>query len=141
MCNVSAGSSENNGTLEMLQFVMMSVSVCRDLNNSATLLIHPSLPFLRHVSSSIFHPVLLLLLLFFQPLPFPLTAVMSWLFLDWFVPLYLLVSVLVLAGFGACLYFLEPGLQDAHKWSNKTVRHHPLVASVNCRDDDSNALI
>lgn len=73
--------------------------------------------------------------------PFPLTAVMSWLFLDWFVPLYLLVSVLVLAGFGACLYFLEPGLQDAHKWSNKTVRHHPLVASVNCRDDDSNALI
>lgn len=66
---------------------------------------------------------------------------MSWLFLDWFVPLYLLVSVLVLAGFGACLYFLEPGLQDAHKWSNKTVRHHPLVASVNCRDDDSNALI
>ena len=126
----------------MLQFVMMSVSVCRDLNNSATLLIHPSLPFLCHVSSSIFHPVLLLLLLlFFQPLPFPLTAVMSWLFLDWFVPLYLLVSVLVLAGFGACLYFLEPGLQDAHKWSNKTVRHHPLVASVNCRDDDSNALI
>ncbi|KAI9545678.1 hypothetical protein NQZ68_034448 [Dissostichus eleginoides] len=68
-------------------------------------------------------------------------AVMSWLFLDWFVPLYLLVSVLVLAGFGACLYFLEPGLQDAHKWSNKTVRHHPLVASVNCMDDDSNALI
>lgn len=66
---------------------------------------------------------------------------MSWLFLDWFVPLYLLVSVLVLAGFGACLYFLEPGLQDAHKWSNKAVRHHPLVASVNCRDDDSNALI
>lgn len=71
----------------------------------------------------------------------PPTAVMSLLFLDWFVPLYLLVSVLVLAGFGACLYFLEPGLQDAHKWSSKTVRHHPLVASVNCRDDDSNALI
>lgn len=73
--------------------------------------------------------------------PPPATAVMSLLFLDWFVPLYLLVSVLVLAGFGACLYFLEPGLQDAHKWSSKTVRHHPLVASVNCRDDDSNALI
>ncbi|KAJ3614227.1 hypothetical protein NHX12_017801 [Muraenolepis orangiensis] len=66
---------------------------------------------------------------------------MSWLFLDWFVPVYLLVSVLVLAGFGACLYFLEPGLQDAHKWSNKTVRHHPLVASVDCRDEDTNALI
>lgn len=66
---------------------------------------------------------------------------MTWLFLDWFVPLYLLVSVLVLAGFGVCLYFLEPGLQDPHKWSNKTVRHHPLVASVNCRDDDGNALI
>lgn len=73
--------------------------------------------------------------------PIPLAAIMSWLFLDWFVPLYLLVSVLVLAGFGACLYFLEPGLQDSHKWSNKTVRHHPLVASVNCRDDDRNALI
>uniref|UniRef100_A0A669F951 Uncharacterized protein n=1 Tax=Oreochromis niloticus TaxID=8128 RepID=A0A669F951_ORENI len=47
---------------------------------------------------------------------------MSWLFLDWFVPLYLLVSVLVLAGFGACLYFLEPGLQDAHKWTKCTMR-------------------
>ncbi|CAL8352405.1 unnamed protein product [Boreogadus saida] len=68
-------------------------------------------------------------------------ANMSWLFLDWFVPVYLLVSVLVLAGFGACLYCLEPGLQDAHKWSNKTVRHHPLVASVNCTDEDTNALI
>uniref|UniRef100_A0A8C7CYC8 Uncharacterized protein n=1 Tax=Oncorhynchus kisutch TaxID=8019 RepID=A0A8C7CYC8_ONCKI len=44
---------------------------------------------------------------------------MSWMFLDWFVPIYLLVSVLVLAGFGACLYFLEPGLQDAHKWRQK----------------------
>uniref|UniRef100_A0A671NNE5 Uncharacterized protein n=1 Tax=Sinocyclocheilus anshuiensis TaxID=1608454 RepID=A0A671NNE5_9TELE len=43
---------------------------------------------------------------------------MPWMFLDWFVPVYLLVSVLVLAGFGACLYFLEPGLQDAHKWRN-----------------------
>ncbi|MED6246641.1 hypothetical protein ATANTOWER_021195 [Ataeniobius toweri] len=75
------------------------------------------------------------------PVPCALPAVMSWLFVDWFVPLYLLVSILVLAGFGACLYFLEPGLQDAHKWSNKTIRHHPLVASVNCRDDDSNALI
>lgn len=75
------------------------------------------------------------------PRPSVGTATMSWLFLDWFVPLYLLVSVLVLAGFGACLYFLEPGLQEAHKWSSKTVRHHPLVASVNCRDDDRNALI
>ncbi|KAK2919051.1 hypothetical protein Q8A73_003422 [Channa argus] len=87
------------------------------------------------VSSSIFCPCIL------PSHAFALIAVMSWLFLDWFVPLYLLVSVLVLAGFGACLYFLEPGLQDAHKWSNKTVRHHPLVTSVNCRDDDSNALI
>lgn len=77
----------------------------------------------------------------FPPLPFSLKTSMSWLFLEWFVPVYLLVSVLVLAGFGACLYFLEPGLQDAHKWSSNTVRHHPLVASVNCRDDDTNALI
>uniref|UniRef100_A0A4W4GYN7 Uncharacterized protein n=1 Tax=Electrophorus electricus TaxID=8005 RepID=A0A4W4GYN7_ELEEL len=52
---------------------------------------------------------------------------MSWMFVDWFVPVYLLVSVLVLAGFGACLYFLEPGLQDAHKWSNKSLKHQPLV--------------
>ncbi|CAL8273537.1 unnamed protein product [Gadus morhua 'NCC'] len=72
---------------------------------------------------------------------YTLTTSMSWLFLDWFVPVYLLVSVLVLAGFGACLYCLEPGLQDAHKWSNKKVRHHPLVASVNCTDEDTNALI
>uniref|UniRef100_A0A3P8U9C2 Uncharacterized protein n=1 Tax=Amphiprion percula TaxID=161767 RepID=A0A3P8U9C2_AMPPE len=52
---------------------------------------------------------------------------MSWLFPGLVRPLYLLVSVLVLAGFGACLYFLEPGLQDAHKWSNKTVRHQPVL--------------
>lgn len=68
-------------------------------------------------------------------------STMSWMFLDWFVPVYLLVSVLVLAGFGACLYFLEPGLQDAHKWSNKTVKHHPLVVILNSKDEDSNALI
>ncbi|XP_067297198.1 small integral membrane protein 45-like [Pseudorasbora parva] len=68
---------------------------------------------------------------------------MPWMFLDWFVPVYLLVSVLVLAGFGACLYFLEPGLQDAHKWSNKSLRHQPLAPTrqTNCRDDDSNALL
>uniref|UniRef100_A0A671P3D0 Uncharacterized protein n=1 Tax=Sinocyclocheilus anshuiensis TaxID=1608454 RepID=A0A671P3D0_9TELE len=68
---------------------------------------------------------------------------MPWMFLDWFVPVYLLVSVLVLAGFGACLYFLEPGLQDAHKWSNKSLRHQPLapIRQTCCRDDDSNALL
>ncbi|KAM4881420.1 small integral membrane protein 45 isoform 1-T2 [Thomomys bottae] len=38
------------------------------------------------------------------------------LFLDWFVPVYLVVSVLILAGFGACIYYFEPGLQEAHKW-------------------------
>uniref|UniRef100_A0A6Q2XVE6 Uncharacterized protein n=1 Tax=Esox lucius TaxID=8010 RepID=A0A6Q2XVE6_ESOLU len=58
---------------------------------------------------------------------------MSWMFLDWFVPVYLLVSVLVLVGFGACLYFLEPGLQEAHKWSNRTVKHHPLVVKTKFR--------
>lgn len=70
-------------------------------------------------------------------------STMPWMFLDWFVPVYLLVSVLVLAGFGACLYFLEPGLQDAHKWSNKSLRHQPLAPTrqTHCRDDDSNALL
>ncbi|KAK9981336.1 hypothetical protein ABG768_000882 [Culter alburnus] len=70
-------------------------------------------------------------------------STMPWMFLDWFVPVYLLVSVLVLAGFGACLYFLEPGLQDAHKWSNKSMRHQPLAPTrqTHCRDDDSNALL
>uniref|UniRef100_UPI003AAC2D47 small integral membrane protein 45 n=1 Tax=Centroberyx gerrardi TaxID=166262 RepID=UPI003AAC2D47 len=58
---------------------------------------------------------------------------MSWLFLDWFVPLYLLVSVLVLAGFGACLYFLEPGLQDAHKWRMERM---PLLASIAKEPED-----
>lgn len=63
-------------------------------------------------------------------------------FVDWFVPVYLLVSVLVLAGFGACLYFLEPGLQDAHKWSNKSIKHQPLVPTLKTHlDDDSSALI
>uniref|UniRef100_A0A8C6SCK2 Uncharacterized protein n=1 Tax=Neogobius melanostomus TaxID=47308 RepID=A0A8C6SCK2_9GOBI len=57
---------------------------------------------------------------------------MSWLFLDWFVPLYLLVSVLVLAGFGACLYFLEPGLQDAHK-KYVTYRKHLLLKNNSFR--------
>ncbi|XP_061089111.1 small integral membrane protein 45-like [Conger conger] len=68
---------------------------------------------------------------------------MPWLFLDWFVPVYLLVSVLVLAGFGACLYFLEPGLQDAHKWSSQSAHRRPLVAHDEncCKDDDNNALI
>ncbi|KAJ8377362.1 hypothetical protein AAFF_G00260910 [Aldrovandia affinis] len=68
---------------------------------------------------------------------------MPWLFLDWFVPLYLLVSVLVLAGFGACLYFLEPGLQDAHKWSSQSAHRRPLVThDENCsKDDDHSALI
>uniref|UniRef100_A0A4W3GC49 Small integral membrane protein 45 n=1 Tax=Callorhinchus milii TaxID=7868 RepID=A0A4W3GC49_CALMI len=37
-------------------------------------------------------------------------------FLDWFVPVYLLASILVLVAFGACVYYCEPGLQDAHKW-------------------------
>ncbi|XP_054998314.1 protein SMIM45 [Sorex araneus] len=37
-------------------------------------------------------------------------------FLDWFVPLYLVISVLILVGFGACIYYFEPGLQEAHKW-------------------------
>ncbi|KAG9262499.1 hypothetical protein AMEX_G24274 [Astyanax mexicanus] len=68
---------------------------------------------------------------------------MSWMFVDWFVPVYLLVSVLVLAGFGACLYFLEPGLQDAHKWSNKTIKRQPLAPRLAQahQDDDSSALI
>ncbi|GAA6090267.1 long intergenic non-protein coding RNA 634 isoform X2 [Tachysurus ichikawai] len=66
----------------------------------------------------------------------------QWMFVDWFVPVYLLVSVLVLAGFGACLYFLEPGLQDAHKWSNKSIKHQPLVPTLKThRDDDSSMLI
>lgn len=64
-------------------------------------------------------------------------------FLDWFVPVYLLVSVLVLAGFGACLYFLEPGLQDAHKWSNKSLKRQPLAPTRQTHggEDDSNALL
>ena len=37
-------------------------------------------------------------------------------FLDWFVPGYLVISVLILVGFGACIYYFEPGLQEAHKW-------------------------
>lgn len=111
-------------------------SVCQDDFKQIQLSLHTFSPHLPVYSSIVSRPFFLL-----PPHHSALTAAMSWLFLDWFVPLYLLVSVLVLAGFGACLYFLEPGLQDAHKWSNKTIRHHPLVASVNCRDDDCNALI
>ena len=44
-------------------------------------------------------------------------------FLDWFVPVYLVISVLILVGFGACIYYFEPGLQEAHKWRMK----RPLV--------------
>ncbi|KAB0390786.1 hypothetical protein E2I00_010347, partial [Balaenoptera physalus] len=29
-------------------------------------------------------------------------------FLDWFVPVYLFISVLILVGFGACIYYFEP---------------------------------
>ncbi|KAM4650786.1 small integral membrane protein 45 [Discoglossus pictus] len=37
-------------------------------------------------------------------------------FLDWFVPCYLILSILILVGFGACIYYFEPGLKEAHKW-------------------------
>ncbi|XP_078286765.1 small integral membrane protein 45 [Rhinoraja longicauda] len=40
-------------------------------------------------------------------------------FLDWFVPLYLMISILILVGFGACIYYFEPGLQEAHKWRSQ----------------------
>lgn len=118
----------------MMPFVMCDTSHCCYCGFHIAH-IHPLLNILTQASFSDNPPSHL-------PPPRPQPAAgMSWLFLDWFVPLYLLVSVLVLAGFGACLYFLEPGLQESHKWSNKTVRHHPLVASVNCKDEDSNALI
>ncbi|KAL4647882.1 serine hydrolase-like protein 2 isoform X1 [Arapaima gigas] len=80
---------------------------------------------------------------YFQKTQLLLSRNMPWLFLDWFVPVYLLVSVLVLAGFGACLYFLEPGLQDAHKWSAQSAHRRPLVASEDNygKDEDNNALI
>uniref|UniRef100_A0A2K5C7S3 Uncharacterized protein n=1 Tax=Aotus nancymaae TaxID=37293 RepID=A0A2K5C7S3_AOTNA len=29
---------------------------------------------------------------------------------------HLVISVLILVGFGACIYYFEPGLQEAHKW-------------------------
>uniref|UniRef100_A0A8C4TFB0 Small integral membrane protein 45 n=1 Tax=Erpetoichthys calabaricus TaxID=27687 RepID=A0A8C4TFB0_ERPCA len=44
-------------------------------------------------------------------------------FLDWFVPVYLMISILILVGFGACIYYFEPGLQEAHKWRTQK----PLV--------------
>lgn len=66
---------------------------------------------------------------------------MPLMFLDWFVPVYLLVSILVLVGFGACLYFLEPGLQDAHKWSNTSVQRPPMAVARNCKEEDAKVLI
>ena len=139
-CEVFCYGFSADNVAYMQQFVK---HICKDLSNCSFTLLN------IHHLASLTLPSLLSLLIHLLPsalpAPFPSllarTVVMSWLFLDWFVPLYLLVSVLVLAGFGACLYFLEPGLQDAHKWSNKTIRHHPLVTSVNCGDDDSNALI
>ncbi|KAG5278297.1 hypothetical protein AALO_G00097410 [Alosa alosa] len=70
-----------------------------------------------------------------------IARVMPLMFLDWFVPVYLLVSVLVLVGFGACLYFLEPGLQDPHKWSNKSVQRPPLTVARNGKEEEGKVLI
>lgn len=57
-------------------------------------------------------------------------------FLDWFVPLYLMISILILVGFGACIYYFEPGLQDAHKWrSQRPVTHGEVRKTLMLRDN------
>ncbi|XP_074182572.1 small integral membrane protein 45 isoform X3 [Rhinolophus sinicus] len=57
-------------------------------------------------------------------------------FLDWFVPVYLVISVLILMGFGACIYYFEPGLQEAHKWRmQRPVADRDLRKTLMVRDN------
>uniref|UniRef100_A0A8B9QWW3 Uncharacterized protein n=1 Tax=Anas platyrhynchos TaxID=8839 RepID=A0A8B9QWW3_ANAPL len=56
-------------------------------------------------------------------------------FLDWFVPVYLMISILILVGFGACIYYFEPGLQEAHKWrTQRPIMERDLRKTLMIRD-------
>ncbi|XP_054023550.1 protein SMIM45 isoform X1 [Dryobates pubescens] len=57
-------------------------------------------------------------------------------FLDWFVPVYLMISILILVGFGACIYYFEPGLQEAHKWrTQRPIMDRDLRKTLMIRDN------
>ncbi|XP_053936802.1 protein SMIM45 [Cuculus canorus] len=57
-------------------------------------------------------------------------------FLDWFVPVYLMISILILVGFGACIYYFEPGLQEAHKWrTQRPIVERDLRKTLMIRDN------
>lgn len=57
-------------------------------------------------------------------------------FLDWFVPMYLMISILILVGFGACIYYFEPGLQEAHKWrTQRPLMERDLRKTLMIRDN------
>ncbi|CAM2098017.1 unnamed protein product [Caretta caretta] len=57
-------------------------------------------------------------------------------FLDWFVPVYLMISILILVGFGACIYYFEPGLQEAHKWrTQRPIMERDLRKTLMIRDN------
>ncbi|XP_048158587.1 protein SMIM45 isoform X1 [Corvus hawaiiensis] len=57
-------------------------------------------------------------------------------FLDWFVPVYLVISILILVGFGACIYYFEPGLQEAHKWrTQRPIMERDLRKTLMIRDN------
>ena len=66
--------------------------------------------------------------------PFPPAAMPH--FLDWFVPGYLIISILILVGFGACIYYFEPGLQEAHKWrTQRPIMERDLRKTLMIRDN------
>ncbi|XP_015716877.1 uncharacterized protein LOC107313268 isoform X2 [Coturnix japonica] len=57
-------------------------------------------------------------------------------FLDWFVPVYLMISILILVGFGACIYYFEPGLHEAHKWrTQRPIMERDLRKTLMIRDN------
>ncbi|XP_059496615.1 small integral membrane protein 45 isoform X2 [Stegostoma tigrinum] len=57
-------------------------------------------------------------------------------FLDWFVPVYLMISILILVGFGACIYYFEPGLQEAHKWrTQRPITEREVRKTLMIRDN------
>ncbi|XP_040410492.1 translation initiation factor IF-2-like [Cygnus olor] len=70
------------------------------------------------------------------PLPGPEEGAAMPHFLDWFVPVYLMISILILVGFGACIYYFEPGLQEAHKWrTQRPIMERDLRKTLMIRDN------
>ncbi|GCC21754.1 hypothetical protein chiPu_0020229, partial [Chiloscyllium punctatum] len=47
-----------------------------------------------------------------------------------------MISILILVGFGACIYYFEPGLQEAHKWrTQRPITEQEVRKTLMIRDN------